>query len=62
MKRLYSLEKGTVQMNQLLQRKSYFFEQVSTHNANAMLNTVYYYNCKVLGLCSYDEHRNMQCA
>ena len=24
-------------------------------------NTVYYYNCEVFGLRSYDEHRNLQC-
>jgi hypothetical protein len=25
------------------------------------LNTVYFYNCKVFGLRSYDEHQNLQC-
>lgn len=33
--------------------------QLGTHSAKAFLNTVYFYNCKVLGLRSYDEHRNL---
>ncbi len=36
--------------------------QFSTHNAQVMLNIVYYYNCKRFGLLSYDEHRSLQCA
>ena len=36
--------------------------QFGTHNSKALLNTVYYYNCKVFGLRSYDEHRNLKCA
>ena len=36
--------------------------QFGTHNAKALLNTVYYYNCKVFGLHSYDEHHNLCCA
>ena len=35
--------------------------QLGCHSAEALLNTVYYYNCKVFGLRSYDEHRNLQC-
>ena len=29
---------------------------------NALLDTVYFYNCKVLGLRNNDEHRNLKCA
>ena len=36
--------------------------QFGTHNAKVILNTVYYYNCKVFGLRSFDEHRNLQCS
>ena len=36
--------------------------QLGTHSAKALLNTVYFYNCKVFGLRSYDEHRNLKCA
>ncbi len=31
------------------------------HSAQALLNTVYFYNCKVFGLRSYDEHHSLQC-
>ena len=31
-----------------------------THNAKVLLNIVYYYNCKIFGLRSYDEHRNLK--
>ncbi len=37
-------------------------EQFGTHTAKAILNTVYYYNCKVFGLRSFDEHRNLVCS
>ncbi len=30
-----------------------------SHNGEALLNTVYFYNCKVFGLKSYNEHRNL---
>ncbi len=33
--------------------------QLGTHNARALQNTVYFYNCKVFGLRSYDEHRDL---
>jgi hypothetical protein len=33
--------------------------QFCTHSPKALFNTVY---CKVFGLCSYDEHLNLQCA
>ena len=36
--------------------------QFGTHNAKVILNTVYYYNCKVFGLRSFDEHRNLMCS
>ena len=36
--------------------------QLGTHSSHSLLNTVYYYNCKVFGLHSYDEHRNLLCA
>ena len=36
--------------------------QLGTHSAKALLNTIYVYNCKVFGLRSYDEHRNLRCA
>ena len=36
--------------------------QLGTHNGKALLNAVYYYNCKIFGLRSYDEHRNLQCS
>lgn len=36
--------------------------QFGTHNAKVIINTVYYYNCKVFGLRSFDEHRNLQCS
>ena len=29
---------------------------------HSLLNMVYYYNCKVFGLRSNDEHRNLLCA
>ena len=35
--------------------------QLGTSNARVLLNTVYFYNCKVFGLRSFDEHRNLQC-
>ena len=35
-------------------------EQFGTHNAQALVNTVYFYNSKVFGLRSYDEHRNLK--
>ena len=31
--------------------------QFGRHSSVSLLNTVYYYNCKVFGLRSYDEHR-----
>ena len=34
--------------------------QLGVHTAKSLLNTVYYYNCKVFGLRSYDEHRNLR--
>ena len=39
--------------------------QFGGHSSVSLLNTVYYYNCKVFGLrydTSYDEHRNLMCA
>ena len=36
--------------------------QFGTHSGHALLHTVYYYNCKVFGLRSYDEHRNLCCS
>ena len=36
--------------------------QLGTHSAKGLLNTVYFYNCKVFGLRGYDEHRNLRCA
>lgn len=36
--------------------------QLGTHSAKALLNTVYFYNCEVFGLRSFDEHRNLQCS
>ena len=36
--------------------------QLGTQSSHSPLNTVYYYNCKVFGLRSYDEHRNLLCA
>ena len=36
-------------------------QQFGMHCAMSLINTVYYYNCKVFGLCSYDEHGNLQC-
>ena len=36
--------------------------QLGSQNAQALLNSVYYYNCKVFGLRSFDEHRSLQCA
>ena len=36
--------------------------QLGTHSAKALLNTVYFYNCKVFGLRSYDEHRDLRCS
>lgn len=36
--------------------------QFGTHNIKVILNTVYYYNCKVFGLRSFDDHRNLQCS
>ena len=35
--------------------------QFGTHFSQALLNTVYYYNSKVFGLRSFDEHRNLRC-
>jgi len=37
-------------------------KQLGTHSAVALVNTVYYYNCKAFGLRSYDEHRNLKCS
>ena len=36
--------------------------QLGTHSAKALVNTVYFYNCKVFGPRSYDEHCNLRCA
>ena len=36
--------------------------QFGTHNGTVILNTVYFYNCKVFGLRSFDEHRNLKCS
>ena len=36
--------------------------QFGRHSSVSLLNTVYYYNCKVFGLRSYDEHKNLMCA
>ena len=36
--------------------------QLGTHSAKSILNSVYYHNCKVFGLCSIDEHRDLQCS
>ncbi len=36
--------------------------QFGTYSSQALLNTVYYYNSKVFGLRSFDEHRNLRCA
>ena len=36
--------------------------QFEAHNAKVIVNTVYYYNCMVFGLRSYDEHRNLKCS
>ena len=33
---------------------------LGVHSAKSLLNTVYYYNCKVFGLRSYDEHRYLR--
>ena len=30
--------------------------------AKIILNTVYFYNCKVFGLRSFDEHLNLKCS
>ena len=38
------------------------YGQLGTHSAAALLNTVYFYNCKVFGLREYDEHRNLKCS
>ena len=35
--------------------------QLGSHSAHALVNTVYFYNCKVFGLRSYDEHHSLQC-
>lgn len=35
--------------------------QLGCHSARALQNTVYFYNCKVFGLRSYDEHHGLQC-
>ena len=36
--------------------------QLGSGSAHALLNTVYFYNCKVFGLRSYDEHDSLQCS
>ena len=36
--------------------------QLGTHNAKTLLNTVYYYNCKIFGLRSHEERRRLQCS
>ena len=36
--------------------------QLGTHSAKGLLNTVYFYNCKVFELRGYDEHCNLRCA
>ena len=36
--------------------------QLGTHCGRSLQNTVYYYNCKVFGLRSYDEHHDLQCS
>ena len=33
--------------------------QLGKQSPQALLNTVYYYNCKMFGLRSQDEHRNL---
>ena len=35
--------------------------KMGCHDAQTLLNTIYFYNCKVFGLRSYDEHHRLQC-
>ena len=35
--------------------------ELGTHCGRAIQNTVYFYNCKVFGLRSYDEHLDLKC-
>lgn len=35
--------------------------ELGDHSADALLNTVFYYNTKLFGLRAIDEHRNLQC-
>ena len=36
--------------------------QLGTHSVKVFLNTIYFYNCKVFWMRSYDKHRNIKCA
>ena len=36
--------------------------QLGLSIGRALLNTFYFYNCKVFGLRSFDEHRNLKCS
>ena len=36
--------------------------QLGQGSAQVLLNTVYFYNCKVFGLRSYDEHHSLECS
>ena len=35
--------------------------ELGCQSARALQNTVYFYNCKIFGLRSYDEHRDLKC-
>ena len=59
------LEKGVLsKLNPSLLMKSPCYGLVDSleHSAKALVNTVYFYNCKVFGFRSYNEHRNLRCS
>ena len=66
MKRLHGLGFGTSskRAEPIAARRSLLWTcgQLGTHSAKALLNTVYFYNCKVFGLGCFDEHYNTMCA
>ena len=67
MKRLHSLGLGsTIKQAQPItpdeEALLWSTGQFGRHSSVSLLNTVYHYNCKVFGLRSYDEHKNLMCA
>ncbi len=49
-----------IKRNRMKKKQCYGLVGNLVHMMALLLNTVYYYNCKIFGLRSYDEHRNLK--